>query len=1539
MAFVFFGGIAIGLAQLPIGKEYIKDKIVDQFNNEFKGELRAEKLTGFIPFRATLHNAEVYSPLDSEDPVLTLSSAEFSVNLWELLQNNIDVLSFHLQEPHATLSMVDEELKLASAFKQRESMDRGLTDVEPFFERFNIYAPSIRLSNGRLHIDQTVSFPSQFTIPDEFTITDINTELFIESITDQLFLDIERFEASFPIPEIGLLTMKGQLFHNGEVLELNAFEFSTSEAMAQLMAEVSPLNLFGNDVINQFTNASYRFNIQESAFSSAFIKNFYPPFPDYNQDLQLRFESQGTFSELFIDRFELFAGESSALLTGQLENINSADFQYGLQFENIVLQSNDAEWLAQYYMGEFNLARYETSIIRGDLHGTLQSIATDFEIESGAGSLVVDAEMSFSDRPDYEVLFIADSLDITPFSGDTLRTAILNGTFAAVGSGFDENATVNASASFGDSSFRTYQIKKALAELNYENQRLNFNLDIEESDASLISNGTVGFIDDYINLTIEGNVSQVDLARYLSETPYEFTQLSGRFSGNLQGSNLDDFYGRASIEMNDVVINEDTLRPHQLYFDLDSPDGDYRQLRFTSSFFDLEMSGDIIPSKLITMGNHWLLYVQDRIEDEFLLGEKWISLPVDENPVIDEDFEIELSSQIRLKDLALLRHYLPQTPDLSSSARASISLNSSFSNITISSNISDSKFRFKESEISELNSSFNGAFYHSDKIRESGRLDFQLSGKDFLINSVPFQNGNVSISLRDDSLMIEQEIETLFDNLTYRSSLSAFLQENQFQVQIDDLTIGSPEYTWKTQGIPKITYYADNKTEFQDFIIASETDYLEVNGIFSSSFDDSVQYTVRDFNLGRISELIGGRVQFSGIMNGEFETRALTQIPSIQGDLTVTNGRMNNRVIGDVSLKSAFNSDEDRFDTEVHVYTDPDKYGDYLEENNGIGNDLRLNGYFKIPDDVASDEDLYYFDADLQEIDMWIVTVIVPTVVIEMDGRASGSGFIRGNADYYDFDASFDIQDVRGVPIFTNVNYTIDGNLDFNRSEGLQFNDLTLSDNYGGTGTLFGTIDLLDFSPLNEFDLTLDLNNLQFINNPPDPDIPFSANLFGSGQVKLTGNNLDPLLRTTQTISLASNSKVSIPLREETEFEQGRRFIQFVNSFDLADTEITDRNGANGNDEENNENLTFIELFTMDVQFVANDPINVELIFDPVTNEFLNSTGTGQIRVLLEDQDVSMFGRYNIQGGEYQFVGGDILTRRFSLQEGGNISWQGDLENANLNVTAVYRARPDISVLLPTVTSFQRVPIELILQIGGTISAIENDFFFAVPSGIEGTVDPTLTTQINTLNQNEDEKVLQAFGILLTGNFLPSDQTQNLGFADNVTGTTALVNPLISSQIISPLLSNQINSLLTNDVVFDVDVNLTRNRIGGTTEGDQLGVDLDIALRLFDDRVILRREGQIAGQQTNIGDLGATYRINRIFSVTAFHRQDPTLATRSDTDTRQTQEMNGVGVEAQFQFNTWQSFRNSVANSIKRLFGIKEQEPEPEDLDSLAENK
>lgn len=221
------------------------------------------------------------------------------------------------------------------------------------------------------------------------------------------------------------------------------------------------------------------------------------------------------------------------------------------------------------------------------------------------------------------------------------------------------------------------------------------------------------------------------------------------------------------------------------------------------------------------------------------------------------------------------------------------------------------------------------------------------------------------------------------------------------------------------------------------------------------------------------------------------------------------------------------------------------------------------------------------------------------------------------------------------------------------------------------------------------------------------------------------------------------------------------------------------------------------------------------------------------------------------------------------------------------------------------------------MNIGGTISSIENNFFFRLPNTFESQQSSTLATQLASINRDEDLKLLQAANFMLMGNFIPvssSGQAQSNLFGENLSGSAAVLNPLLSSQVINPLLSSQINSLLNSDLSsLDVDFNLnTYNQ-----------VDLGVALRLYNDKLILRREGQITGRQSNIGDLGATYRINRTFAVTAFHRQDLTFGTPNSTEqSQQSQDINGVGLEAKVSFNSWDEFFKRLFSPFRKLFGI-----------------
>ncbi|PWN06229.1 translocation/assembly module TamB domain-containing protein [Rhodohalobacter mucosus] len=1528
------------ILQLPQTREFMKDEVVDRFNEQYEGTLEIENVSGFLPLKAEVTNGRIFAPSDTLNPVLSFGRAEATFDWWELIQQNITISSFELYEPSIVLNRTDGVFNFGQAVREKEEFrSKNLLETgEPVLVgELNIFAPNLNIINGTVQVEESINIPEGLEIRTPFSFREVNASLFIEITDSQIFADILNINATIPDSDYEYITTSGQVYSDDRFFELNSFRIRTGLGQLQFGLEATPVNLFGNSPAEQFRNADITAEFRNSTLSTPFIRRYFPDYPDFEQELSFELIAEGNRDEFFIDRFQASVDESFLTFSGVGRDLLTDDLSYDIQLENLVLHPDNLTFALLPYLPETDLSRYDITTFRGDLNGSKTELRSELSMETGLGGLNLNASVQLpaGQKTAYEFSIEADSLTLSPFLRDTVQTTMLTGLISGSGMGITDSPEYSLTVNLDESVLAGHTLRQLEGSVDYSQNRYDYTLSARDIFSSVRSSGFYSNNDSRHHLFAETIFDNLNLLPYTEFFDGQETDLNGSFTANIMGSSFEDIWGRINLEMNPSAIGPNRLRAHQLYADINQPDPRDKTLRFTSSFFDGEISGTLSPSLLIEAMHYWGRYLEQRINEEILLSDNFsFNLArAAGSPQSEEIADVDLDLMITLKDINLLRNYLPALPETQSSSRLSASLTANTNRLQLSGNLFDESLTVENARFENLNSSLTLNLRHDRPLRAFSLIDFQVNASSASVSDMNFTESFLNLTTRNDFIELEQQL-VRSDSISVRSSITGVLSENLIELQIDRFDFGSEEYSWATQGSPLLQFRDNNTLTVTDMILTSDEDLIEISGTLSPDPEDAVQYRVSNLDLSRISNLIGARVSFSGFMNGEFTTRSLTQIPSVQGNIQVEETRLNGRLVGDLSLNSVLNSEEQRFDTDIRIFTDPDKYSGYIRSNDGIGQDIRLNGYFRLPDDANSEEDLYYFDADLREIDMWIVPVITPNIITDMEGNANGSGFIRGNRDDFDFEATFTVADVYGVPAFTNVEYMVDGLIEFNKTEGLLFRSLELTDNFGGTGELTGQVDLDNFSPTTYIDLNLELNNLQFMNNPYDPDIPFYGELYGTGEAQITGTNFSPYIRTLSAVTLSQNSRISIPLEEQTEFEQDRRFIQFVDSFDEALQRRASGSGGtgNGDGEEIPDDLTFAERFTMDLQFTAPNPLNVDLIFDRVTNEVLSANGTGQISLRLEDQDVSMFGRFNIEGGDYQFVSGDIFTRRFTLQEGGAISWQGDLIDASLNVTAVYRARPSISSLLGSTGTQQvgqRIPVELVLQIGGTISAVENNFFFRVPTGIEGTLDPALATQINSLNQNEEEKLIQATSILLSGNFLPSSQAQGLGL-EGISGTAAVVNPLLTSQVINPLLSNQINSLLRSDITFDIDLNLTAF--------DE--VDLGVALRLFDDRVILRREGQITGEQGDIGDLGATYRINRTFSITAFHRQDPTLIAREGnaaSGNTQTQEMNGVGLEARFQFNTWKDFGRNISESIRKFFGIqRKEETEDETGDSTG---
>lgn len=1537
---IFLAGGVFGLLQLDTSKMYITERIEEEFEKQYEEHLSIRKLDGLLPFNMEFQDVVITADSLSSDTLVSISRINSEVDLWGLLQNRLTFTGFSVDRPQVNLKRNDAG---EIGFLNQETTPSGVAAQSDriIVPRVEIIAPMVSVLDGRLLFETDKKSNGRSNLPEQFIVENINASFFLELTEEQRYLDIENFSANSDELDLKEIYLNGQVYNDNRYLEFNSFNIRTLNSNITISGEIDGVDVYQPNLSEQFLNGKYNLEVESPGFILTEFNDLIPALPAVSEPLTFDFNTDGTADSLWIDNLSLGMGDSYISINGLLRNLyDRSNFNYRLAIAETELRKKDVEHL----LGTLDATQYgalENLKFRGNANGSLDSVFVDLNLSSPHGELSMKGSSQLRSPYQYSGSLTGKKLDIAPLFEIPVDTTSLNFDAYLSGMGFTiDDAIAELSTTFYDSFIDGKRFQSLDLNSSLVNGLLKQEYHFRNSEEIVEGEGWIDLSSDARQLSHQGTAENLNLAAIFG-TGVASTKLNFNFKVELTGFNADSIEGRANLDIKPSVFNGDTVRAHQVYMDLDSPDKQSRTFRLTSSLVDMNITGQIYPSLLTDQVRYWGGYLENRFKSEILLqGEPDPVVTPGKHP---EDLLV-LDGTIQLKDVSLIKNYFPEFPQTSTDSRINFNLNTEGNRLLFSADMQADILRYGDWNIQKGRAQLTANFRSDKKFKEFSRLDFKTEVNQFRSSNVDLDSVVVTMSAKQDSLFMQQQIQSISGDARLNFSGSASYQDSVLAVSVNDFFLGNEEYAWNAQETPSFSYQRNGRLFFHDFRFENKNEFIQLQGVMSADRQDSVKYTLSQVNLKRISDLIKGKVSFDGILNGSVVTQSLTNSPTIQGKLAVNQFRLNERLIGDAAFQSQYSPEQDRFDTEINIVTDPDKYGQYLSENDDIGQNIKLDGYFVAPEPDVKQDTVYYFDANFEEIDLWVVSLIIDNIFSEIEGQASGDGYITGNLDDFDFHADFLTENVFAKPQFVETNYFINGPVSLDRQDGVVLDSLRLLDTKGGTGTVWGTIDLNDFRPVTYLDLSLDMSGLQFMNNQYDPDIPFYGNISGTGFVKLDGSNTDMYLRTENPVVITSDSEVSIPLVEETALSENNRFIRFVDSFDeRTESSLTMANGSQndttGTSAEENldaaiKDLTFSERVDLDLQFNAPSGVFVRLIFDPVTGEILRSQGNGQLRITMQDQDLQMFGSYNISSGSYQFVSGEIFSRRLELESGGSIVWEGDPDNARLDISAVYRARPNIASLISRAStdatsqnSSQQVPVDLIVNITGTVSAVENEYYFRLPNSLEISSSSTLSYRLNQINRDEQEKLIQATSVLVTGQFIPSQNTENAtaSLSQSITRGSAVINPLLSNQVISPLLSNQINSLLNSDVSrFDIDFNLNAYN----------EIDLGIALRLYNDRLILRREGQITGGASEssigdrIGDLNATYRIRRGLSLTAFHRQDQILgniASSSQTGDV-TPSVDGIGLEAQVQYNSWQELLNRVTSTFDKLFGIREEE-------------
>ncbi len=1529
---ILLGAIGFGLLQLPASKSYIVTKIEERFNSQFTGVLKLGDFSGVLPLSYQFKNVALYPDSSSQIPIFETDTLSATLDFWALFSNRFVVNSLEVNSPKLVLEK-NPSRSLLTAIQKRNQSDSATSNNQikssPFVE---VLAPSVVFSNGTIILKELG--PNLPDNQDSLTIQNLNISMFVDYSPEGRFVDIDQLSVTIPELNIENANLYGQIFNDERYLEFNAFNARFGNSSIRFGGEADGVDVFKGNLIEQIIQSKLSINLEELILEPTTLQRFFPEYPNYAQSIYFEMKANGSIDSLSVDEYLLGFGESSLDGFGYVvDPLNSEQVRFETNINNVYLDTTEIRVLLPNLSNE-QYKTLSTSSFDIEVNGDLDLLNTKLEILHAKGSANINSELLIAENLTINSLARLDSVNLSGLVNYPIKSTSLSGVIK-----FETDDLLNLKNSIGEAEidlgsgfFNDVFFDSLSISGNWTKGVFTPYLNLSSPTTSVSGRGTIQVTDSIPAIEFSGQARRLDIKSLTQINGLAEAVVDLDYELFLSGSNRENIYGQISLDIPFSVVGGDTLPIHQIYADFNEPGLNSRELRITSTAFDLDVNGIFDPNEVSVLAPFWLSYFKEHVNQEFLLKNR-VPLTRDNVQISDQNFTLDLT----LKNTNLLRAYFPELPAFSSKAQLSSNINANNERILFNASVSDPLLSYKQYQADTLNAQITGSFRAYEELKDFSTLRLQIESAGLTTDLISARGFNFQLDMQEDSLMFTNNIVRLAEEAELKLEGNIILRDSSLNMTISNFELGSEVYKWENQGLPFVVYQPENKLLFEDFTFSNFEEFISVEGTFSNIPTDSVNYVIRSVDLSRISDLINGRLNFSGELDGRFTTRSLTRIPTIQGELNVLEFGLDNNVVGDVTVSSVFNQSLNRFDTNISVNTDSTKYPEYFVRNTRSGQDIELDGYVLAPEngEFPDLDSLYSFDLKFDNIDLWIIPFIAPKVFSEMSGKASGRGFVWGNLDTYDFNIDYEIGMEDAVymkPKFLDTFYYGQGLISFSRSNGLEFDDVFVIDPSGGSAIIRGTYDLNDFQPIHLIDLEVEMDEFQFLNSSLDPTVPFFGDAYGTSTIRLTGTNLNPILSTVTPVYISDFSNIGIPLLEETEFDEDNKFIRFVDDFSEVNKrgKTTKREGEVFivEDDENPFERTFIERFTMDLQFIANQPMTVRLIFDPITGDMITANGTGRLRIQLQDENLSMFGQFNISGGTYNFVSGDIFTRRFELSPGGTIIWEGAPTDARLDLEAVYEARPDINTLtraraeIDQETS-QRVPVQLVLNIEGSLNSIENNFFFRLPNTFESRQNTTLSTQINSLNRNEDEKLIQATSFLLMGDFIPSataNSSATNSLTDNFSGSSAVLNPLLSSQVISPLLSNQINSLLRSDIgSLDIDFNLNTYN----------NVDLAVALRLYNDRIILSREGQITGAQSNIGDIGATYRINQTLSVTAFHRQDPTFSNFGGVeDGQQGQDINGVGLEAEVSFNSWNEFFRKLANPFRKIFGKKEKEEE-----------
>lgn len=725
----------------------------------------------------------------------------------------------------------------------------------------------------------------------------------------------------------------------------------------------------------------------------------------------------------------------------------------------------------------------------------------------------------------------------------------------------------------------------------------------------------------------------------------------------------------------------------------------------------------------------------------------------------------------------------------------------------------------------KINATVNKMVYGSTEINDlTLNVNSDQSALNYQISSAAVSNAQVKL----DHFLLEGKLadNKIQANISSTNGKTKKLQIHSLISKADEnyrLTIDPKEFylmnnSWNIAPDNAIEF---GKPGFRIHHLFMNHEGSEINiASVNDRFNDDLDIAIQKFRLDDLSRIVEKDTSLvKGNLDGNLLLKRVNNSYGLVADATVTNLVVQEIPIGNLSL-NAKNPEGKKFDMNVTL--------------TGQDNNLSANGYF-IPD---GGDHAISIKTTIQSLSMKTIEAFSMGQISEATGTLTGNIRTEGNAVTPDISGELVFKNAFLKPAFLNNRLELkDETISMNK-DGIYFKNFTMLDGDQHTAIVDGAVQMNRFSDF-IFDLQVNTKDFLLFNTTEKNNKEFFGRMVVDSKITVNGPMSLPVVNAKVKMKKGSNFTFSVP-EDKLTTDKGEDVVEFENEEKL--NPILLRGDKKGGKTLGMTGYDLSSIIEIDKE------ASLRLLMDPASTDSLVVKGEAALSLTMDQSGkMSLTGAYHLNEGSYLVSLESVVKKKFDINAGSTIIWNGDPMEADISIDATYSVRASPYDLVADQLSglsdvdkggyIQSYPFLVILKLRGKILHPEISFEIQLRPEDKGILGGAVTQKLSMLNEDPSALNKQVFALLVLNRFV-----QENPFQSETAGTSALIRSTVSKFLSSQI--NQLSSKVLPGMELNFDIQSYDDYQTGQAKG-RTQVEIGVKKQLFNERLSVQLGGSV----------------------------------------------------------------------------------------------